>query len=144
MRQDEAGTMNWMSLLGLDTKVARARSNLSELAIAAEDRWELARLEWAGHRSAIVRLGLLLLALVCVGTVAMVAVTLAALVQFWDTPWRVVVAWGVAGAWVLAAVLLWLRMQYWMQSLAGLFALTRAELARDWQTLKEPRERDEA
>ena len=39
--------MNWLSLLGLEGLAARWRANLIEGAIAAEDRMDLARLEWA-------------------------------------------------------------------------------------------------
>ena len=42
--------MNWMSAIGLDSLLARIRTNLNEGAIAAEDRIELARLEWSAQK----------------------------------------------------------------------------------------------
>ena len=45
--------MNWLSLLGLEGLAARWRANLIEGAIAAEDRMDLARLEWADLKQRI-------------------------------------------------------------------------------------------
>lgn len=129
--------MSWMSLFGLDTKVARYRSRLSEVAIAAEDRWELAQLEWQQHKSALLRVVVLAVLLLCLGTVALVVLSAAAVVQWWDTPWRTTAAWGVAALWVLVWGVAWLRLHQHLRSLGSMFTLTRAELARDWQTLKE-------
>ena len=42
--------MNWLSLLGLESLVARWRANVIEGAIAAEDRMDLARLEWQDQK----------------------------------------------------------------------------------------------
>ena len=38
--------MNWLSILGLEALAARWHANVLEAAIAAEDRVDLARLEW--------------------------------------------------------------------------------------------------
>ena len=48
--------MNWLSLLGLEGLAARWRANLIEGAIAAEDRMDLARLEWADLKQRIQQL----------------------------------------------------------------------------------------
>lgn len=129
--------MNWMSAFGLDNLTARMRANLNEGAIAAEDRMELARLEWSAQKKrlqAILVLGIVMGGLTIV---ALVLLSLAVLVQFWDSPQRLVVAWVIAGVWFLA----------WLGALGVLlsalrkssnpFALTRAELARDWALIKE-------
>lgn len=129
--------MNWFSLLGLDGFVARWRANVIEAAIAAEDRMDLARLEWQDLKR---RLQQLLVLTIVVGGLTVVALTmlsLAVLVHFWDTPQRVTVAWLLAGGWTIV----------WVASLATLvtigqragsgFALTRRELAHDWRDIKE-------
>ena len=56
--------MNWLSLLGLEGLAARWRANLIEGAIAAEDRMDLARLEWADLKQRLQQL-LVLTILVC-------------------------------------------------------------------------------
>lgn len=55
--------MNWISLLGLDAWVARWRAAVIELAIAAEDRTDLARLEWVQHKRSMQTVVVLLIAL---------------------------------------------------------------------------------
>ena len=54
--------MNWLSLLGLEAFVARWRANVIEGAIAAEDRLELARLEWLDQKQRLQQLLVLLIA----------------------------------------------------------------------------------
>lgn len=129
--------MNWMSLLGLDNLSARMRANLNEGAIAAEDRLALARLEWEAQKKRLQAILVLSILMGGITVVALVTLSIAILVQMWDTPQRVVVAWVMAGVWVLA----------WLAGLSVLvstlrksrdpFALTRAELARDWALIKE-------
>ncbi len=129
--------MNWMSLLGLDNLSARMRANLNEGAIAAEDRLALARLEWEAQKKRLQAILVLAILMGGITVVALVTLSIAILVQMWDTPQRVVVAWVMAGVWVLA----------WLAGLSVLvstlrksrdpFELTRAELARDWALIKE-------
>jgi hypothetical protein len=69
--------------------------------------------------------------------VALIMLSMAVLVHFWDTPQRALVAWLLAGGWLLG----------WAATLAALvsvarkagngFALTRRELAQDWRDIKE-------
>ena len=94
--------MNWLSLLGLEAFVARWRANVIEGAIAAEDRLELARLEWLDQKQRLQQLLVLLIAVTGLTVVTLVLVSIAILVQFWDTPHRVMVAWVVAGVWLVA------------------------------------------
>lgn len=129
--------MNWLSLLGLDSLVARWRANVIEGAIAAEDRMNLARLEWQDQKQRLQQLLVLTILLGGLTVVALVMLSLAVLVHFWDTPERTLVAWLVAGLWTLG----------WGGTLVALisiakrtgngFALTRQELAQDWRDIKE-------
>ena len=129
--------MNWLSLLGLDAFIARWRANVIEGAIAAEDRMDLARLEWQDQKQRLQRL-LVLIIVVCVLTLVMlIVVSLAVLVQFWDTPERVLVAWSVAAVWAVGWVVAVLSLVSLVRQAGSGFALTRRELAQDWRAIKE-------
>lgn len=129
--------MNWLSLLGLDSLVARWRAHVIEGAIAAEDRVDLARLEWADLKQNLRQLMVLTILVAGLTVVALIMVSVAVLVHFWDSPQRVLVAWLLAGVWALG----------WAGALAALmsvaqragngFALTRHELSQDWHDMKE-------
>ena len=129
--------MNWLSLLGLDAFFARWRANVIEGAIAAEDRMDLARLEWQDQKQRLQRL-LVLIIVVCVLTLVMlIVVSLAVLVQFWDTPERIFVAWSVAAVWAVGWVVAVLSLMSLVRQAGSGFALTRRELAQDWRAIKE-------
>jgi len=129
--------MNWLSILGLEAVVARWRANVIEGAIAAEDRMELARLEWQDQKQRLQHMLVLTILVAGLTVVALIMLSLAVLVHFWDTPQRTLVGWIVAGVWVGG----------WASALTGLvvvgqkarngFALTRRELAQDWRDIKE-------
>jgi uncharacterized membrane protein YqjE len=129
--------MNWLSLLGLDSLVARWRANVIEGAIAAEDRMNLARLEWQDQKQRLQKLLVLTILVAGLTVVALVMLSFAVLVHFWDAPERTTVAWLVAGVWTLG----WASMLGALISIARRtgngFALTRQELAQDWRDIKE-------
>lgn len=129
--------MNWISAIGLGNLSARMRANLNEAALAAEDRVELARLEWGAQKSRLQTIVVLGIVLGGLTIVALVLLSLAVLIHFWDSPQRTVVAWVIAAIWTLAwAVVLGVLLAALKQSRHP-FALTRAELARDWAAIKE-------
>lgn len=129
--------MNWISLLGLEAFVLRWRATAIEGAMAVEDRAELARLEWQDQKRRLRQLLLLTIAVAALTVVALILLSAALLVQFWDTPHRIWVAWLVAGTWLVA----WAAALFALVSVArqagDAFALTRQELARDWHEIKE-------
>ena len=129
--------MNWLSLLGLEAFVARWRANVIEGAIAAEDRLELARLEWLDQKQRLQQLLVLLIAVTGLTVVTLVLVSIAILVQFWDTPQRVMVAWVVAGVWLVAWCAAIIKLVSVARSTGSGFALTRRELSQDWRDIKE-------
>ncbi len=129
--------MNWLSLLGLDALVARWQAAGLEGAIAVQDRLELAHLEWQDQKKRLVQLLVLVVGVAALTVVALVVLSLALMVHFWDSDQRTMVAWIVAGVWVVG----------WGAALAALisiattsteaFAFTRRELVRDWHEIKE-------
>jgi len=129
--------MNWASLLGLDGWTAHWRAIAAEGAIAAEDRLALARLEWAEQRRRLLWLAVLLALFGALALVALMALSTAILVQFWDSPQRVQVAWLLAIAWLLAGAAVLAALLSLARKARRIFALTRRELAEDWRAIKE-------
>lgn len=129
--------MNWLSLLGLDAMAARWHANVIEGAIALEDRADLARLEWADLKQRIQQLLVLTIVVTGLTVVALIMLSLAVLVHFWDTPQRTLVAWLVAGGWTLGWVAALIALVSVAQRAGHGFALTRRELAQDWRDIKE-------
>ena len=129
--------MNLISLLGLDTLIARWRAGLNETALALEDRTDLARLEWLQHKRSIQTLMVLAIALGALTVVVLMVLSIAVLVQFWDTEHRRLVAWLLAGGWALVWITgLW-RLLAAVNQLSNPFKLTRNELQADWKAMKE-------
>ena len=128
--------VNWAGLLNLQGLAGRWRSAMGEGATAVEDRMELARLEWADHKRRLALLALLLVVFGVLAVVALLLLSAAVLVQFWDTEHRVMVAWLLFGGWLaLLAIALW-QLLAAVRRLARPFILTRNELSQDWQALK--------
>ena len=129
--------MNWLSLLGLEGLAARWRANVIEGAIAVEDRVDLARLEWADLKQRFQQLLVLTVVVTGLTVVALIMLSIAVLVHFWDTPQRTLVAWLVAGVWTLGWVAALVALVSVAQRAGNGFALTRRELAQDWRDIKE-------
>lgn len=129
--------MNWLALLGLDAWLARWRLLLAEGAMAAEDRLALARLEWLEQKRHLRRLLLLAVSVIALTVVALLVLSLALLVQFWDSPQRTLVAWLLAGAWSVVWIGAVLALLSAVRQASRAFTLTRQELHKDWQTIKE-------
>lgn len=129
--------MNWLSLLGLEALVARWRANVIEGAIAAEDRMDLVRLEWGDQKQRLQQLLVLTIVVAGLTVVALIMLSLAVLVHFWDTPDRTVVAWVVAGVWTVGWGVALVSLISVAQRASNGFALTRQELAQDWRDIKE-------
>ena len=129
--------MNWLSLLGLEALVARWRANVIEGAIAAEDRMDLVRLEWGDQKQRLQQLLVLTIVVAGLTVVALIMLSLAVVVHFWDTPIRTLVAWVVAGVWTLGWGVALVSLISVAQRASNGFALTRQELAQDWRDIKE-------
>lgn len=129
--------MNWVSLLSIGRWATHWRATATEGIAAAEDRIALARLEWAGHRRSLALLALLLVLFGALALVALLLLSAAILVQFWDTPQRALVAWILAGVWFTACAVVLALLVSLARRARDVFALTRKELAEDWRMLKE-------
>lgn len=129
--------MNWMSALGLESLLLRCRATLNEGAIAAEDRVALARLEWQEQKNRMVSILVLGIILGGLTIVSMTLLSFAVLINFWDSPDRALVAWVIAGIWLVLWVVVLLLVIGKLRKSSNPFALTRAELVRDWTAIKE-------
>ena len=69
--------------------------------------------------------------------VALIMVSLAVLVHFWDSPQRTLVAWLVAAVWAAGWAAATVSLVSVAQRAGSGFALTRRELAQDWRDIKE-------
>ncbi len=125
--------MNWISLLGLQAYKERCARYAAEGKQAASDRLTLAALEWAEEKKHWQTVLVLVVAALALGVVAMLLVSLAVLVYFWDSPQRVVMAWVIAGVWLFAWLLVAYALRVALRQKRPAFHLTRTELARDWQ-----------
>lgn len=130
-----------MSLLGLDAYKERVQACIAEGGQAARDRLQLAALELVQEKKRLQTLLVLAALVMALGTVAMLLLSLAVLVHFWDTPHRGAVAWVIAGVWLFAWALVVYALLAALRQKRPLLALTRAELARDWQEVQDWRAR---
>lgn len=123
-------------MLGLDDVRARVQATVMEGALALDDRVTLAQLEWRLQKHRLLRAAVLALLVGCLMVVALVLLSLALVLQFWDAPQRMVVVWALALGWLAAlAVALW-SLGKVLRAINNGFALTRRELAQDWQDIK--------
>ncbi|HRM49740.1 MAG: phage holin family protein [Alicycliphilus sp.] len=129
--------VNWAGLLNLQGLAGRWRSAMGEGATAVEDRMELARLEWADHKRRLALLALLLVVFGVLAVVALLLLSAAVLVQFWDTSQRALAAWLLAGLWLVACGAVLAVLLSMARKTRSAFALTRRELAQDWRVIKE-------
>lgn len=128
----------WLALLlNGDRLRETARGVAAEGADALAERLELAALEWRElrRRSLLLLIGGLLLGVLVLLT--LFVGSLAVVVHFWDSGYRLHAAWGVAGFWLLASLVLAVVLVQTARRAPAAFALSREELARDWALAKE-------
>ena len=128
--------MKWLAMLRLDVWAQRWRGNLREGAQALEDRLELAQLEWHAHRQHLIQALALAVLVTVLAVVALLMLSLAVLVQCWETSYRVSVAWSLAVLWLVVCAVALYKLIAAAQRVQSGFALTRRELAQDWRDLR--------
>ncbi|WP_295978095.1 phage holin family protein [uncultured Variovorax sp.] len=129
--------MRLLSLFGLNRRIRRLRIAAAEGALAAEDRVQLLRMAWEDEKQRLKLMLLLGLAVLGLTTVTVALLSVAVVVNFWETPHRVTAAWSVAGVWIVL----------WLAAIAGLlltlrkasnsFVPARQEFERDWAWARE-------
>ena len=129
--------MNWISLFGLDAYKERIAACMTEGGQGVRDRFQLATLELIQEKKRLQTLLVLAAAVLAVGTIAMLLLSLAVLVHFWDTPQRTVVTWVIAGVWFFAWVVVVYALLAALRQKRPFLALTRAELHRDWHEVQD-------
>ncbi len=129
--------MNLLSLLGLEGLAARWRANVIEGAIAVEDRMELVGLEWAAQKRRLICMAVLGIVAGGLTVIALIMLSLAILVQYWDTPDRATVGWILAAVWCVLWIAALGSMVLIAKRAGNAFALTKRVLAKDWNYVKE-------
>jgi len=141
--------VKWLALLGLEQWLQkrwqhclqrwgeRSRTVMTEASVAVEDRLALARLEWLEHKRRLLFTVALAAALGVLTTATLLLLALAVLLQWWDTPQRITAVCLLAAASVVACGVVCCLLRACLRRSDDAFALTRRELAHDWQALKE-------
>lgn len=128
--------MNLLSFFGIDAQLQRLRTAAGEGALALEDRFQLARIEWDEEKTRLKLLVAFALALLGLTVVALTIASLAIVVQFWDSPDRAKAAWIVAGVWLALWAGLALGIVILLRRGTVAFGPTREELGKDWASLR--------
>lgn len=130
-----------LSLFGLDKWLdslsARVRLILAESVGGLQARALLAKIEWQEQRRILARLVVLAVFCAVIGLGLFMAISLALIVQFWDTPYRVIVAWSIVAGLVFLFLLGACGLICQLRKSRNAFELTRLELNKDLQALKD-------
>jgi uncharacterized membrane protein YqjE len=129
--------MKWLSsLFGIRSRLRRLRILAGEGSLAVEDRLELLRFAWEDEKRRLRSMLGLVIVVVGLTTIAIALLSVAIVVHFWDSPYRVSAAWSVAAVWLA----LWLASVIALLSVTGkpstAFEPILHELGRDRQWLR--------
>ncbi|AVQ79977.1 MULTISPECIES: phage holin family protein [unclassified Variovorax] len=124
--------MRLLSLFGLDARVRRLRIAAAEGALAAEDRVQLLRMAWDDEKQRLKLMLVFGLAVLGLTTVTVALVSVAVVVHFWDTPYRITAAWSVAGVWIVLWLVAAIGLLQTLRNASNGFAPARQEFERDW------------
>ena len=125
-----------LSLLGLDARIRRLKIAAGEGALAVEDRAQLLQMAWQEEKQRLKSTVLLVVAVLGLTTVTVALVSVAVVVNFWDTSYRVTAAWSVAGVWVLLWLAAVLSLIGTLRGAAGTLDTTQKAFERDWEWLQ--------
>lgn len=129
--------MKLLSLFGLDARLRRLRIAAGEGALAMEDRAQLVRLAWEDEKQRFKRMLVLVIAVLGLTTVAVALLSVAVVVHFWDTPYRVTAAWSVAAVWIGLWLVAVFALMATLSGATSAFAPTRHALERDWAWMQQ-------
>jgi uncharacterized membrane protein YqjE len=128
--------MKLQSLFGLGARVRRVRIVVREGALAAEDRMQLLRMALDEEKHRYREMLLLMVAVIGLTTVSVALVSVALVVHFWDTPYRVTSAWLVAALWIVLWLVAVSKLMRALTGARGAVEATRQEFARDWSWIR--------
>lgn len=111
----------------------RLRILIGEGALAAEDRAELLRFAWEDEKKRLRSMLGLVIAVVGLTTIAIALLSVAIVVHFWDSPYRVTAAWLVAAVWLG----LWLASVIALLSMSGKPSTSFEPLRHEWERDRE-------
>jgi len=124
--------MRLLSLFGLSGRIRQLRIAAAEGALAAEDRVQLLRMAWEDEKQRLKLMLILVVAVLGLTTVTVALLSMAVVVHFWETPYRITAAWSVAGVWIV----LWLAaaagLLLTLRNASNSFIPARQEFERDW------------
>lgn len=143
--------MRLLSLFGLNARIRRLRIAAAEGALAAEDRVQLLRMAWEDEKQRLKLMLILVVAVLGLTTVTVALLSVAVVVHFWETPYRITAAWSVAGVWVVLWVAAAVGLLVTLRNASNSFVPARHEFERDWAWVqdrfglgKEPDQDDDA
>lgn len=125
-----------LSFLGLDARIRRIKIAAGEGALAVEDRAQLLQMAWQDEKQRLKSTVLLVVAVLALTTVTVALVSVAVVVNFWDTSYRVTAAWSVAGVWVLLWLAAVLSLIGTLRGASGTLETTQKAFERDWEWLQ--------
>lgn len=124
--------MRLLSLFGLDARIRRLRIAAAEGALAAEDRVQLLRMAWEDEKQRLKLMLILVVAVLGLTTVTVALLSVAVVVNFWETPYRTTAAWSVAGVWVVLWLAAVVGLLLTLRNASNSFVPARHEFERDW------------
>lgn len=128
--------MKLLSLFGLDRRVRRVRIAAGEGALAVEDRAQLLKMAWDDEKHRVTRLLGLGLVVVGLTTVMVALLSVAVVVQFWDTAHRSTAAWSVAIFWLVLWLAVVIAIVQTVRGPSDGIDAARREFGRDWYWLR--------
>ncbi|MGI4776641.1 MAG: phage holin family protein [Janthinobacterium lividum] len=126
-----------LSFLGLDARIRRLKIAAGEGALAVEDRAQLLQMAWQDEKQRLKSTLVLIVIVLGLTTVTVALLSMAVVVNFWDTSYRVTAAWSVAGVWVLLWLGAALSLIGVLKGAAGTLESTREQFARDWDWVQD-------
>lgn len=121
-----------LSFLGLDARIRRLKIAAGEGALAVEDRAQLLQMAWQDEKQRLKSTLVLIVVVLGLTTVTVALLSMAVVVNFWDTSYRVTAAWSVAAVWVLLWLGAVLSLIGILKGAAGTLESTQQQFARDW------------
>ncbi|MDP9900122.1 phage holin family protein [Variovorax ginsengisoli] len=124
--------MKLLSLFGLDARIRRVKIAIGEGGIAAEDRVQLLRMAWEEEKQRLKLMLVLVIAVLGLATVAVALLSVAVVVHYWETPYRITAAWTVAGVWIALWAACALALFQLLRRPSRAFDPLREQLGQDW------------